>query len=711
MIDYEVGADGIAVIAWNMADRSMNVLNDASVAAFAERVTAAIADAAVKGVVITSRKRDFLAGADLTVMGRDVDAASLTAFTQRFHALLRGMEKSGKPFCAAINGTALGGGYEIALACHRRIAADLPKTEIGLPEVTIGLLPGGGGTQRLPRLIGIRNALPLLLEGRKLDPKKALAAGLVDEVVPAERLLDAARAWLLGDGVKNPTQPWDRKGYQIPDGPVLGRKGNETFVVGNAMLHARTYGNYPAARNIASCVYEGLIVDIDNGLKIESRYFVNCALSSEARNMIRSLFFSIGEASKLASRPKSVPTQVWRKIGVLGAGMMGAGIAHVSALAGIEVVLLDVTPAAAEKGKAHSRGLLEKRVQQQRMSEAQRDEVLARITPTTDFAALAGCEMVVEAVFEDRKIKADVTKRAEAVLDKDAIFASNTSTLPITGLAEASTRPENFIGLHFFSPVDRMALVEIIRGRRTSDACLARSMDYIKQIRKTPITVNDSRGFYTSRVFGTYVSEGLTLLAEGVSPALIDNAGRIAGMPVGPLALADEVSLDLMAKVRRQTKADLGAAYEGNAKSEALIDLMVEKLGRLGKKVGKGFYDYPTDGGKKRLWPGLATHFPPAAEQPDLDEVKRRLLYVQSIETARCLEENVVIDPRDADVGAILGWGFPPFLGGTVSQIQTVGAARFVAECDRLAQRHGKRFAPPKLLRDMAASGRDFYAA
>jgi 3-hydroxyacyl-CoA dehydrogenase/enoyl-CoA hydratase/3-hydroxybutyryl-CoA epimerase len=711
MIDYEVGADGVAVIAWNMADRPMNVLNDASIAAFARHVEAAVGDKAVKGVIITSKKRDFLAGADLTVMGRDVDAQSLMAFTQRFHGLLRGMEKSGKPFCAAINGTALGGGYEIALACHRRIAADLPKIDIGLPEVTIGLLPGGGGTQRLPRLIGIRNALPLLLEGRKLDAKKALAAGLVDEVVAAERLLDAARAWLLGDGAKNAVQPWDRKGYQIPDGPVLGRKGNETFVVGNAMLHARSYGNYPAARNIASCVYEGLIVDIDSGLKIESRYFVNCALSSEARNMIRSLFFSIGEANKLASRPKSVETQVWRKIGVLGAGMMGAGIAYVSALAGIEVVLLDVTRAAAEKGKAHSRALLDKRVQQQRMSEAERDQVLARITPATDFAALAGAEMVIEAVFEDRAVKADVTKRAEVVLGKDAIFASNTSTLPITGLAEASTRPENFIGLHFFSPVDRMPLVEIIRGRRTSDACLARAMDYIKQIRKTPITVNDSRGFYTSRVFGTYVAEGLTLLAEGVTPALIDNAGRMAGMPVGPLALADEVSIDLMAKVRRQTKADLGDRYEGNPRSDALIDLMVDKLGRIGKKAGKGFYDYPTDGGKKRLWPGLATHFPPAAEQPSVEEVKRRLLYVQSVETARCLEENVVTDPRDADVGAILGWGFPPFLGGTISQIHTVGIGRFVAECDRLAQRYGKRFAPPKLLRDMAAGGRAFYPA
>ena len=453
-----------------------------------------------------------------------------------------------------------------------------------------------------------------------------------------------------------------------------------------------------------------LIVDIDNGLKIESRYFVNSALSPEARNMIRSLFFSIGEANKLASRPKSVPAQVWRKIGVLGAGMMGAGIAHVSAMAGIEVVLLDTTLAAAEKGKAHSRGLLDKRVQQQRMTEAQRDEILARISPTTDFAALAGSEMVIEAVFEDRAIKADVTKRAEAVLDAQAIFASNTSTLPITGLAEASVRPESFIGLHFFSPVDRMPLVENIRGRRTSDACLARAMDYIKQIRKTPITVNDSRGFYTSRVFGTYVAEGLTLLVEGVSPALIDNAGRMAGMPVGPLALADEVSIDLMAKVRRQTKADLGAAYEGNAKSDALIDLMVERLGRPGKKAGKGFYDYPANA-KKRLWPGLAEHFPPAAEQPDVEEVKRRLLYVQSVETARCMEENVVTDPRDADVGAILGWGFPPFLGGTVSQIHSIGIDRFVAECDRLAQRYGKRFAPPKLLRDMAAAGRAFYAA
>ncbi len=709
MIDYELGADGIAVVAWNMVERSMNVLNDASVVRFAALVEAAIRDPAVKGVIVTSKKRDFLAGADLTELGRSADAASLMAFTTRFHALMRAIEKSGKPFCAAINGTALGGGYEIALACHRRIAADDPRIRIGLPEVTIGLLPGGGGTQRLPRMIGIRAALPLLLEGRKLDPAKALAAGLVDQVVPADRLLEAARAWLLTEGPQNAVQPWDRKGFKIPDGGVFSPKGHETFVAGNALLHEKTWGNYPAPRNIASCVYEGLITDFDTGLKIESRYFVNCALSGEARNMIRSLFFSIGEANKLAARPKDVPEQSYRRIGVLGAGMMGAGIAAVSAEAGIEVVLLDASLAQAEQGKARVRVALERRVQQRRLGEAQRDAVLARIHPGASYDDLRGAELIIEAVFEDRKIKAEVTRQAEAVLDANAIFASNTSTLPITGLAEASLRPENFIGLHFFSPVERMPLVEIIRGRRTSDACLARAMDYVRRIGKTPITVNDSRGFYTSRVFGTYVSEGLTLLGEGVAPALIDNAGRMAGMPVGPLALADEVSIELMYKVRKQTRADLGKDYRGNAASDAVIDLMVEKLGRIGKKAGKGFYDYPTDG-RKQLWPGLAQHFKPLAAQPDVALVKQRLLYVQSVETARCLEEKVVLDPRDADVGAILGWGFPPFLGGTVSQMHSIGLDRFIAECDRLAQRHGDRFAPPRLLRDMAAAGQAFYA-
>ena len=709
MIDYKVDADGIAVITWNMADRSMNVLNDQSIPAFAEQVYQAIGDAAVKGVIIASAKPDFIAGADLTMLQQSSDAKAMFERGNAMRKLFRDIETGKKPFVAAINGTALGGGYEICLACHHRIAADNPRALIGLPEVLVGLLPGGGGTQRLPRLLGIQKALPLLLEGKKVDPKTALGFGMVDKVVAADQLLAEARRWLLEEGAKNTVKPWDQKGFNIPGGNPHSPGVSQVLTAGNAMLRERTQGNYPAPLAIMACVYEGCLVDIDTGLKIEARHFVKLATSPEAKNMIRSLFFSIGEANKLAGRPKGVPTQSYTRVGVLGAGMMGAGIAFVTAMAGVEVVLLDTSLQAAEKGKAYSQGLLDKRVSQKRLSAEERDRILARIRPTTDFADLKGCELVVEAVFEHRDIKADVTRKSEAVLAPSAVFASNTSTLPITGLAEASSRPENFIGLHFFSPVDKMQLVEIIRGRKTTDETLARAMDYVKKIRKTPIVVNDSRGFYTSRVFATYVSEGLALLAEGVAPALIENAGKMAGMPVGPLALADEVSLDLMHKVREQTRKDLGDAYRASP-SDPVVSLMVEKLQRIGKKAGKGFYDYPASG-KKQLWPGLAEHFPQAKVQPDVAEVIERLMYVQSVETARCMEEKVVENPRDADVGSILGWGFAPSRGGTVSQIHSVGVSKFVAECDRLAQKHGARFAPPKMLRDMAAQSKSFYAA
>lgn len=709
MIDYSVDGDGIAAIVWNMADRPMNVMNGESIGAFRDAVYKAIGDKAVKGVIVTSAKGDFVAGADLTnLLKESTDPAKALQNSFHLQKLFRDIEKAGKPFVAAMNGTALGGGYEICLACHRRIAADNPKALIGLPEATIGLLPGAGGTQRLPRLIGVSKALPMMLEGRKVDPKGALALGMVDEVVPPADLQQRAKEWLLGEGQTGHVKPWDQKGFRVPEAPNT-PKGAQVFTAGNAMLRAKTYGNYPNAQYIMSCVYEGMLVDIDTGLKIESRYFVACTQSKEARNMIRSLFFSIGDANKLANRPKGVPTQAYTRVGILGAGMMGAGIAYAASAAGLQVVLLDSTQESADKGKAYTAGLLDKRVKAKKMTEADRDRQLALITATTSYDALKGCELVIEAVFEDRAIKADVTKKAEAMLAPDAIFASNTSTLPITGLAEASARPANFIGLHFFSPVDKMPLVEIIRGKATSDETLARSMDFVKKIRKTPIVVNDSRGFYTSRVFATYVTEGLTMLAEGVAPALIDNAGKAAGMPVGPLALADEVSLELMHRVRSQTRKDLGDAYRADG-SEPVLQLMVEKLGRIGKKAGKGFYDYPADG-KKRLWADLAKHFPPRAEQPALADVIKRLVYIQSVETARCLEEKVVLDVRDADVGSIMGWGFPPSRGGTVSNIDTVGVQPFVAECDQLAQKHGARFSPPKLLRDMAAQGKAFYAA
>ena len=706
-IDYNVDADGIATITWNMQDVPMNVLNERSISAFTEAVHKAIGNASVKGVIVASAKSDFIVGADLNMMLAIADMRGMTDFVAGLHTLMRSIETGDKPFVAALNGTTLGGGYEVALACHRRIAADNPKALIGLPEVTIGLLPGGGGTQRLPRLIGLRNALPLLLEGKKLAPKKALQAGLIDEVVPADQLLARAKEWLLAKGASAAVQPWDRKGFKLPGGAVQSPMGYETFTAANAMLRAKTFGNYPAPEAILNCVYNGCQVDIDSGCKVEVREFVKLATGARAKNMIRSLFFGIGAAGKLASRPKDVAKASYRKVGVLGAGMMGAGIAFSAAEAGMDVVLLDTSADAANKGKSYSEGLWNKRVAAKRMTEDERNAKLALIKPTTDFADLAGCDIVVEAVFEDRAIKADVTRKAEAAIAGSAIFASNTSTLPIGGLAEASARPANFIGLHFFSPVDKMPLVEIIRGKATSDECLARAMDFVKAIRKTPIVVNDSRGFYTSRVFSTYVGEGLALLAEGVKPALIDNAGRMAGMPVGPLALADEVSLELMARIRKQTAADLGAAYQRSAVDD-VCDRMVDQLGRLGKKAGKGFYDYPQDG-QKRLWPGLAREFPLTAAQPTVEQVKQRLMFVQSIETARCLEEKVLQAPIDADVGAILGWGFPPCLGGPIGQIHSLGVAAFVNTCDALAERHGAGFEPPQLLRRMADCGERFY--
>ncbi|MCW8835835.1 MAG: 3-hydroxyacyl-CoA dehydrogenase NAD-binding domain-containing protein [Rhodospirillales bacterium] len=706
MFTTTIDDDGIATVVWDTPGRPVNVINEESTPAFAKAIRAVVDDEAVKGVILASGKSDFVVGADLEMflaMGDDHQA--ILDFIYRFHAVMRAMETSGKPFVAALNGTALGGGLEVAFGCHHRIAADNPKARFGLPEATLGLLPGGGGTQRLSRMIGAREALPLMMEGRRLGAADALKIGIIDEVVPAERLLAAAKGWILAN--PNAVQPWDIKGYRIPGGAVQSPKGLETFMAGEAMLRKKTWGNYRAQQLILQSVYEGLQVPIDTGTKIEGRYLTELLLSAETRAMIRTLFFGMQDANKLKTRPEGVAKASYAKVGILGAGMMGAGVAYATAKAGIETVLLDTARDVAEKGKGYSAALLDKQVAKGRLTTEKRDAFLSRITPTDDYADLAGCDLVIEAVFEDRDIKADVTQKTEAVIAADAVFASNTSTLPITGLAEASARPENFIGLHFFSPVDKMPLVEIIVGEKTSKETLARSMDYVQAIGKTPIVVNDSRGFYTSRVFATYLKEGVALLAEGVSPALIENAGRMAGMPVGPLAVGDEVSISLIHHIKAQTMADLGDAYEPHP-ADAVIDLFVEDLNRPGKKAGKGFYDYP-EGGKKSLWPGLAEHFPVADEQPDVETVKRRLTFIQGIETARCMEENVLTSAQDADIGSILGWGFAPFRGGVISNIDIVGVENFVRECDAMAQKHGARFAPPQLLRDMAEKGEAFY--
>ena len=728
MLNYSIDAEGIATVEFDYPDKSQNILNAKSMGAYAEAMQKALADTAVKGIVVASAKKDFIAGGDLAELGAATDAKSFHRDISAWHQLMRAIELGGKPVAAALNGSALGGGMEVALGCHYRVAADNPKARFGFPEVTLGLLPGAGGTQRVPRLAGMMAAAPLLMEGKRIKVGEAQKMGMIHAVVAAGEERKAARQWVvdsLASGAK-PLQPWDTKGFKIPGGGPNTPNGMQMLMAANAMLREKTYDNYPAPRHILSCVYEGLSTNLDTGLAIEARYFTNLVMSPVSKNMIRSLFFGMQEANKLASRPAGVPQQKYSKIGMLGAGMMGAGIAMSTATAGIDIVLLDTTQEAADKGKDYARKQWSKQVQRGRMTADAMEALLVRIHPTASYADLAGCEMVIEAVFEKREIKADVTKKAEAVIGADAIFASNTSTLPITGLAEASVRPANFIGLHFFSPAEKMPLVEIIVGKATSDATLARSMDYVRAIGKTPIVVNDSRGFYTSRVFGTYVSEGMALLEEGVPPALIDKAGLIAGMPVGPLALADEVSIELVYKIAQQTRADLGKAYVERA-ADRVAAKMVAELGRLGRKSGAGFYDYPADG-PKHLWPGLAEQFPVkvgasalrAGDTPSgagneamlsLEEIVERLILVQSVETVRCLEEKVLRAPIDADVGAILGWGYPPFRGGPIGWLHSLGLPSAVAVLDRLAEQHGPRFAPPKLLRDMAARNECFYPA
>ncbi|MBC7890584.1 MAG: enoyl-CoA hydratase/isomerase family protein [Sphingobacteriaceae bacterium] len=723
MVNYRI-QNHVALLSWNVTNQPMNVLNDESIAAFDEALRNAYADPEVTGIIITSERPEFVAGADLKMILRNngKPAREMLAFSQTLQRIFRSIETSGKPAVAAINGTALGGGLEITLACHHRIALDTPKAQLGLPEVTIGLLPGAGGTQRLPRMIGIETAAPLLLEGKRLSPKEAHALGIVQELVSTpEELLEAAFRWLAANRAADrpaPLQPWDevnrktgkieaKENFKIPGGAVQSPKGMQLFTAGTAMLMDKTKGNFPAPLAILSCVYEGLQVNLDQGLAIESRHFVKLANGPVAKAMIRTLFFGMNEANKGVSRPKAVPAQDLKKVGILGAGMMGAGIAYVSAVAGIEVVLKDVSAEAAEKGKSYSTGLLEKAIQRGKSTREKADGILSRINPTASAADLEGCDLIIEAVFENRDLKTQVTQEAEPMLRAGGVFASNTSTLPISGLAQASANPKNFIGLHFFSPVDKMQLVEIILGKETSDEALALAMDFVKKIRKTPIVVNDRRGFYTSRCFSTYTDEGIRLLSEGVNPVLIENAGMLAGMPVGPLAVTDEVALDLVYKIAGQGIKD--GVLNANDPSFLLAQGFVE-LGRLGKKAKAGFYEYPSEqGAKKYLWPGLAEHFPVAEIQPGLEEVKTRLLYRQALETVRCYEEGVIREKRDADVGSILAWGFPAYTGGTLSFVDFVGIERFVAECERLADAYGERFRPTEGLQSMAETGEGFY--
>ncbi|GJE00303.1 3-hydroxyacyl-CoA dehydrogenase NAD-binding domain-containing protein [Methylobacterium isbiliense] len=719
---FEIDSDGIALATWDMPGRSMNVITPEVMAELDRIVDAVAGDAAVKGCVITSGKDTFSGGADLTMLqGLGAEYARLARArgqeeamrfffeeSRRLTLLYRRVETCGKPFAAAVHGTCLGGAFELALACHFRILSDDDRTRVGLPEIKVGLFPGAGGTQRVARLMQTGDALQMLFKGEQIRPLMARNMGLVHAVAKRDDIVAQAKDWIRNGG--SAVAPWDQPKFKAPSGKVYSPAGMMTWPPANAIYRRETHDNYPAAKAILQSVYEGLQLPMDLALKVESRYFANILRSPQAAAMIRSLFVSMGELNKGARRPEGVGPTAIRRVGVVGAGFMGAGIAYVTAQAGMEVVLVDQSAEAAEKGKAYAHKLVSDQIMKGRAKTADRDALLARITTTAEYGELAGCDLVIEAVFEDPKVKAEVIAKVEAAIGPEAIFASNTSTLPITGLARSSGRPDQFIGIHFFSPVEKMLLVEIIMGRETGERALATALDYVRAIKKTPIVVNDARGFFANRCVGAYILEGHLMLAEGVPAAMIENAGRQAGMPVGPLSLNDEVGVDLGLKILKATKAQLGEGAV-NPVQEHLLTTLVEKEGRLGRKNRKGFYDYPAEKGPKRLWPGLAALAGARLDPEAIDfaELKQRFLVAQAAEAARVYGEGVVTDPREADVGSILGFGFAPFTGGVLSYIDGMGARRFVELCRALEAKHGARFAPPQSLVAMAESGGRFY--
>ncbi|EON90760.1 fatty acid oxidation complex subunit alpha [Marinobacter lipolyticus SM19] len=706
-IQYNLGSDQILTLTIDMPGQSANTMN----ADFRQGLTETVARVKqdldnIRGIIVTSAKKTFFAGGDLKELHKVTrdDAQAFEDMVNGLKAEMRALETCGKPVVAAINGTALGGGLEIALACHHRIVLDNDSIQLGLPEVTLGLLPGGGGTQRLPRMIGLEAAFPFLMEGKKVKPKAALKAGIVNELASSpEDMMTKARAFIEA----NPKcqQPWDQKGFKLPGGaphhPAMAQK----LAIAPAMLKQKTKGCYPAPERILSAAVEGAQVDFDNGSLIETRYFAELVIGQVAKNMTGTFWFQLNAINAGGSRPEGVEKETFKKVGVLGAGMMGAGIAYSTATRGIEVVLKDVSVENAEKGKSYSEKLLAKKVSRGRMTEEQKANVLDRIKATDSADDLEGCDLVIEAVFEDSGLKAKVTQEAEPKLVNNGIFASNTSTIPITQLAEASAKPDNFIGLHFFSPVDKMQLVEIIVGEKTSEDTLARAFDYVQQIGKIPIVVNDSRGFFTSRVFGTFVNEGISMLGEGIHPSSIENAGVLAGMPVGPLAISDEVSMTLMQHIRAQSKKDTEAAggtWQPHP-AEAVIDQMVDIHNRKGKAAGAGFYDYPANG-KKYLWPELENLYVDAekASAVKLQDLKDRILFIQAIETVRCLEEGVLKTVEDANIGSIFGIGYAPWTGGAIQFINQYGVRAFAERAKELADQYGDRFAPPALLLEKA---------
>ena len=706
LFEFEVGADGIGILSINQVNNPTNLFSTEFITSYIELANNVVADKDIKGMILTSGRSMFMPGADLRELQTMGDDPQKTFDgTMQMHQSLRALETAGKPFVAAINGTAMGGGLELCLTCHHRIVLNNVKIKLGFPEAKVGLLPAGGGNSKVPYLLGIQNSLMYLLQGKEVRPAQALKDGLIDDLAESqEELIQKAKDWILAN--PNPVQPWDNKKHRVPGGDVWSANGVQTLVGAAGNLGKMAHGNYPAQSYIMKVIHDGLPITIDRALEIEARYFIKLLASKEAKNMIRTGFMELQKAKKGIARPKTEPKYEIKKLGILGAGMMGAGIAYVSAKAGMDVVLKDVSKEGADKGKAYSKAILDKAISKNRSTPEKAEALLSKIEATADPASMKDCDLVIEAVFEDPKLKAIVTAETEAVLGADKVYASNTSTIPITELAKASSRPDNFIGIHFFSPVEKMPLVEIIVGEKTEAKAIAAAVDYTVAIGKIPIVVNDSRGFYTSRCFGTFVSEGSFMVEEGVPAAMVENVAKAEGMAVGPLAVIDEVTLTLGLHVYESDPTPNKPAFQ--ERSYKMQKDLVDNHDRKGKKWGAGFYDYPK-GLPKKLWPGLAEKYNANVDYLDKETVGKRILHRQAIEAFKCLEEGVLNSVVDGDLGSVLGWGFPIFTGGALSYIDFVGMQQFVAECDDFSSRFGARFAVPDGLRALSEAGKSIH--
>ena len=716
-----IDSQAIATITWNCEKKSMNVLSFDALETLEKLIDQVIDDKNIVACILTSGKKDFAAGMDLNVLAQLKESAGENPAegvfngVMKMHSVLRKIElagmdpktqKGGKPIVSVLPGTALGIGLEIPLSTHRIFSANNPKSKIGLPEILVGLFPGAGGTTRLVRKLGAMTASTYLLEGKTVTPRKAQTVGIIDEVNDDPMM--AARDWVLAAKESDIVKPWDQKGYKIPGGTPYTPNGFMTFVGASAMVNGKTQGAFPAAKALLSAVYEGALVPFDLALKVEARWFTNVIMNPSSTAMIRSLFLNKTALEKGAVRPKTITDQSVKKLGVLGAGMMGAGIALVSAQAGIDVVLIDQTQESAENGKNFAANHLNKGIKLGKTSQDQKESILSKILPTTNLKALSEADLIIEAVFEDPKVKSDITKEVERAISRECIFASNTSTLPINDLAKASSRPDQFIGIHFFSPVEKMRLVEIIRGKQTNDTAVAKALDFVRQIKKTPIVVNDARFFYANRCIIPYINEGIRMVSEGIPPSMVNNAAQMLGFPVGPIQLVDETSIDLGAKIARATKAAMGQNYPDDCVDEVIF--WMEKIGRLGRKSKAGFFDYDDKGKRTGYWSGLKEKYPYSTNQPSLLDVQHRLMFVQVLEAVRALEEGVLMDIREGDVGAILGWGFAPWSGGPLSWLDILGTAYATERCEELCSIYGNRFKPPSLLIEMGKTGEEFYS-